>query len=87
MINNKNNANNILLFIFLRFDSYFLLDYLYQQDIRPELVMRGSKILSMKAESLGVRVIDSLSYMQMSLRVSDRLCVCVCVATNPLLTV
>ena len=60
-------------FDILRFDSYFLLDYLYQQDIRPELVMRGSKILCMKAESIGVRVIDSLSYMQMSLRVSVEL--------------
>ena len=57
-----------LFFYFLRFDSYFILDWLHRQAIKPQLIMRGSKILSLTVGS--IRMIDTLSYMQMSLRVS-----------------
>ena len=52
-----------------RFDSYFLLDFLHKNDIKPELIMRGAKILQLKLPDHGIRVVDSLSYLQMPLKV------------------
>jgi hypothetical protein len=58
----------IICILISRFDSYMILDWIYQQQLRPEVIMRGSKILSLTLGS--VRIIDSLSYLRMSLRVS-----------------
>jgi hypothetical protein len=50
------------------FDSYFLLNWLHKQKIQPQLTMRGAKILHLELPAYKIRLLDSLSYMQMSLR-------------------
>jgi len=47
------------------FDTHFLVRYLAEKKRIPELIMRGLKILSM--ECMGVRVIDSYSFLPQSL--------------------
>lgn len=47
------------------FDAHFLLRYLAENKRIPELIQRGLKILSL--ECMGVRVIDSYSFLPQSL--------------------
>lgn len=49
------------------YDSHFVLDYLITQGNRPKLIMAGGKIMCMTLPSRGIRFIDSLSFLNMSL--------------------
>jgi hypothetical protein len=47
------------------YDLYFIMDYIHQQGIKPELVPNGQKIMSMQA--CGMKFIDSLNFFPTSL--------------------
>jgi hypothetical protein len=47
------------------YDLYFIMDYIHQQGIKPELVPNGRKIMCMKA--CGLKFIDSLNFFPTSL--------------------
>lgn len=49
------------------FDSYFILDKLYQQGICPEQIVNGAKILSMSINGGDIVFKDSLCFFQMPL--------------------
>ena len=49
------------------FDSYFILDKLYQQGIRPEQIVNGAKLLSMSINGGDIVFKDSLCFFQMPL--------------------
>ena len=50
------------------FDSYFILEYLIDNSIQPEIIYSGSKIMYIHVHrGLGIRVIDSLNFLPMKL--------------------
>ncbi len=49
------------------YDGYFILQYLYNQGISPELITCGAKILSLTVSELDIKFIDSLCFIPMKL--------------------
>ncbi|XP_034080793.1 uncharacterized protein LOC117551842 isoform X1 [Gymnodraco acuticeps] len=49
------------------FDSYFIINAMVAQGLKPPLTMQGSKVISFTDEDFGHRYIDSLSYLSMRL--------------------
>ena len=49
------------------YDGYFILQYLYNQIILPELLLNGTKIMSITVPSLNIKFIDSLNFIPMAL--------------------
>ena len=47
------------------FDAQFILDYIHEQGLKPELMCRGLEIIELKCE--GIRLIDSLNFLPMPL--------------------
>ena len=47
------------------YDGYFLLDHVLNRDklLNPEVIFKGSKILSNHLKDLNIRVIDSLNFI------------------------
>ena len=52
---------------FKGYDSYFILNYLYKNNVKPVLIMNGAKIMELKVPSANVRFIDSLNFFPMAL--------------------
>ena len=52
---------------FQGYDGYFIKEYLIENAIHYEIIYRGAKILSMKVPEWGIRFIDSLNFITMSL--------------------
>ena len=52
---------------FKGYDSYFILDYLYKNNVKPTLIMNGAKIMEMRVPDVNVRFIDSLNFFPMPL--------------------
>lgn len=48
------------------YDCSFILDFLHQQRIRPNLILRGLKVLQIRIEELKMSVKDSLAFLPMS---------------------
>ena len=48
-------------------DSYFILQYLREQDVKYEVIMRGIKTLNLKVPMFGIKFIDSLNFIPMRL--------------------
>ena len=55
-------ANN-----FKGYDSYFILKSLYDNMVRPGLIMNGAKIMEMTVSESDIRFIDSLNFLPMLL--------------------
>ena len=50
------------------FDSYFILQYLIDNSIRPEIIYSGSKIMYIHVQrGLNIRIVDSLNFLPMKL--------------------
>ena len=52
---------------FQGYDGYFIQQYLHENGVIPEVIMRGAKILSMYVPMLKIKFIDSLSFIPMRL--------------------
>lgn len=55
---------NIYIF---RFDGQFLVGWLLEQGVAPEVIPNGSMLMTIRHNSLGLRVIDSLNFLPMPL--------------------
>ena len=49
------------------YDSYFILQYLREQGVMYEVIMRGGKTLSLEVSMLNIKFIDSLNFIPMKL--------------------
>ena len=54
---------------FQGYDGYFIQQYLHENGIIPEVIMRGAKILTLNVPTFKIKFIDSLSFIPM--RLSD----------------
>ena len=52
---------------FKGYDSHFILKYLYDNKLRPGLIMDGAKIMEMTVAESDIRFIDSLNFLPMAL--------------------
>ena len=52
---------------FKGYDSYFILKYLYDNKVRPDLIMNGAKIMELSIMDPDIRFIDSLNFLPMPL--------------------
>ena len=52
---------------FQGYDSYFILQYLREQGVRYDVIMRGAKTLSLKVPMFKIQFIDSLNFIPMKL--------------------
>ena len=52
---------------FKGYDGYFIQQYLHENGVIPEVIMRGAKILTMYVPMLKIKFIDSLSFIPMRL--------------------
>ena len=50
---------------FKGYDSHFILDYLYKNNVKPTLIMNDAKIMEMRVPDVDVRFIDSLKFFPM----------------------
>ena len=58
-----NNGYTVIAHNLKGFDSYFLINYLIDNGIKPNLIYSGSKILYGYVKGLKIRIIDSLSFI------------------------
>lgn len=64
----KEHANCVVLaHNFQGYDSYFILHYLHENGVVPEIIMCGAKILMLSVPILGIKFIYSLSFIPMKL--------------------
>jgi hypothetical protein len=64
----KENANTTFVaHNFQAYDGYFILQYLYNNGVTPEVITRGAKILSLTVPELNIKFIDSLCFIPMRL--------------------
>jgi hypothetical protein len=64
----KENANTTFVaHNFQAYDGYFILQYLYNNGVTPEVITRGAKILSLTVPELNIKFIDSLCFIPMHL--------------------
>ena len=47
--------------------SYFILRYLYDNKVLPNLIMNGAKVMEMTVAQCDIRFIDSLNFLAMAL--------------------
>jgi hypothetical protein len=52
---------------FQGYDSYFILEYLHENGVIPEVIMRGAKVLTLSVPMFNIKFIDSLSFIPMRL--------------------
>ena len=52
---------------FQGYDSYFILQYLREQGVMYDVIMRGGKTLSLTVEMFNIRFVDSLNFIPMKL--------------------
>ena len=64
----KEHANCVILaHNFQGYDSYFILQFLHENGVVPEVIMRGAKVLTLFVPMLNIKFIDSLSFIPMRL--------------------
>ena len=52
---------------FQGYDSYFILQYLRDNGVKYDVIMRGAKVLSLSIEMFNIKFIDSLNFIPMKL--------------------
>ena len=62
-----NEDTTVLFHNFKGYDSYFVLQYLYDNAVLPHIIFSGSKIMYIHIDSLNIRFIDSYNFMPMAL--------------------
>ena len=64
----EENYNSIVLcHNFQGYDSYPILQYLYRQEIVPNVVPNGAKIMCLSVQSCKIKMIDSINFLPMAL--------------------
>jgi hypothetical protein len=72
----KENANTTFVaHNFQAYDGYFILQYLHNNGVTPEVITRGAKILSLTVPELNIKFIDSLCSFLCVWLISPRLLV------------
>ena len=52
---------------FQGYDSYFVLQYLREHGVKYDVIMRGTKVLSLTVDMFNIRFVDSLNFIPMKL--------------------
>ena len=52
---------------FQGYDSYFILQYLREDGVKYDVIMRGAKVLTLSLDMFKIKFIDSLSFIPMKL--------------------
>ena len=64
----KERANCVMMaHNFQGYDSYFILQYLRENGVKYDVIMRGAKVLSLSVDMFKIRFIDSLNFILMRL--------------------
>ncbi|CAG2214664.1 unnamed protein product [Mytilus edulis] len=63
----KNAGSKVLCHNFKGYDSYPILQYLYKNAILPEVIVTGSKFMSIDVPQCNIRFIDSINFLPMAL--------------------
>lgn len=58
---------NFILLSNFRFDGQFIMEWMLKQGTTPEVIPCGSKLMSIRLNSLGIQIIDSLNFLPMPL--------------------
>lgn len=56
-----------MIYLFFSFDGQFIMEWLLRQGTTPEVIPNGSLVMSISHRALGIRIIDSLNFLPMSL--------------------
>jgi hypothetical protein len=65
---NKEHENCIVMaHNFQGYDSYFILQYLRQNGVKYDVIMRGAKVITLSVPMFKIKFIDSLSFIPMKL--------------------
>ncbi|XP_074648849.1 uncharacterized protein LOC141904197 [Tubulanus polymorphus] len=67
LFNDQNRGATAFAHNFQSFDGYFILKYLLDQAIRPEIIPNGGKIMYMYVQQLDLKILDTLNYLPMRL--------------------
>lgn len=49
------------------YDAYFILQYLYENKVKPDLIMNGAKVMTIEVSEAQIKFIDSLNFLTMPL--------------------
>ena len=49
------------------YDAYFILQYLYENKILPDIILNGAKVMSIEVPEVNIKFIDSLNFLAMPL--------------------
>ena len=63
----ENNGATVLAHNLRSYDSYFVLQYLYDNATLPNVIPNGSKNMAIEVPSCGIRLIDSLNFIPAAL--------------------
>ena len=67
LFSEENSGAKVLCHNFKGYDSYPILQYLYQNGVLPEVIKSGSKFMSIDIPKCNIRFIDSINFLPMSL--------------------
>ncbi|XP_062578112.1 uncharacterized protein LOC134240005 [Saccostrea cucullata] len=67
LFSEENEESRIFCHNFRGYDSYPIVSYMYENAILPEVIMNGSKFMSIKVPHLKMKFIDSLNFIPMAL--------------------
>ena len=67
LFSSENNGSVCIAHNFKGYDGYFILQYLYTNNVLPEIIYNGSKIMYMYIKRVDMKFLDSFNYMPMAL--------------------
>ncbi|CAG2185008.1 unnamed protein product [Mytilus edulis] len=67
LFSGENNGATVICHNFKGYDSFPILQYLYQNGVLPKIVPSGAKNMSIEVPSCNIRMIDSLNFLPMAL--------------------
>ncbi|CAC5385562.1 unnamed protein product [Mytilus coruscus] len=67
LFSGDNNGATVLCHNFKGYDSFPILQYLYQIGVLPKIIPSGAKNMSIEVPSCNIRMIDSINFLTMSL--------------------
>jgi hypothetical protein len=63
----RDSERNRMAHNFQGYDSYFILQYLRENSVKYDVIMRGANVLSLSVDMFKIRFIDSLNFIPMRL--------------------
>lgn len=67
LFSEENEETPIFCYNFRGYDSYPIVSYMYENAILPEVIMNGSKCMSIEVPHLKMKIIDSMNFIPMAL--------------------